>query len=270
MFTELGEGLKIKYYEHGIGNNKHVLFIHGLGSSSLIWRDIPQALSEKFHTISVDLIGFGKSDKPPELEYTIRYFSQFIKSFLRQIEINDKDRITIVGHSLGGYIAIDYAIENRDQIDKLILIDSSGMLSQPTPLLENYLSAALETDSILRYKKVTRVFEDLLAERTRLLPLFVDIFISTIGEIGAKHAFYSAFKNSTTTTIDLKRLKQIEDVPCLIIWGQNDNLIPIDHLKKFKDILKDAEVLTIQDAGHSPFVEKTAIVYEKLRTFLMK
>lgn len=268
MYTELGEGLKIRYDEHGKGNKRHVLFIHGLGSSSLVWRDIPQALSDHFHTISVDLIGFGKSDKPPELDYTIRYFSQFIKSFLRQIEINDKDKITLVGHSLGGYIVIEYAIENKEQIDKLVLIDSSGMLDQPTPLLEQYLSAALETDPILRYKKVTRVFEDLLAERTRLIPIFVDIFISTIGEQGAKHAFNSAFKNSTTTSIDLKRLKQIEDVPCLIIWGQSDYLIPPSHLTKFKEVLKDAKILMVNDAGHSPFVEKTAIVYEKLKTFL--
>ena len=74
------------------------------------------------------------------------------------------------------------------------MIDSSGMLKQPTPLLEQYLSAALETDPILRYKKVTRIFEDLLAERSRLLPVIPDIFIGTIGEPGAKHAFKSAYK----------------------------------------------------------------------------
>ncbi len=52
------------YYEYGKDKNKHVLFIHGLGSSSIVWRDIPQALSEHFHTITVDLIGFGGSVKP--------------------------------------------------------------------------------------------------------------------------------------------------------------------------------------------------------------
>ena len=270
MYVELGEGLKIKYYEHGKGNKRHILFIHGLGASSLVWRDIPQALSEQFHTIAVDLIGFGKSDKPPELEYTIRYFSQFIKSFLRQIEIKDNEKIIIIGHSLGGYIAAEYAIENKDQIDKLVLIDSSGMLNQPTPLLEQYLSAALENDPILRYKKITRVLEDLLAERSRLIPIYVDIFISTIGEPGAKHAFESAFINSTSTSIDFKRLKQIENIPCLIIWGHNDRLIPSSHAAQFKDILKNAEVILVNDAGHSPFAEKTAIVYEKIKAFLIE
>ena len=89
----------------------------------------------------------------PDEDYTIDYFSKFIKNFLRQIGIKAHDKITIIGHSLGGYIAIDYAIENKGQLEKLILIDSSGMLKQPTPLLEQYLAAALENDPILRYKK---------------------------------------------------------------------------------------------------------------------
>src|SRR5918995_6078177 len=107
------------YYEYGKEKNRHILFIHGLGSSSIVWRDIPQALSEQFHTICVDLIGFGGSDKPL-LNYTISYFSQFVKSFLSRIGINDSDKVTIIGHSLGGYIAAEYAIENKEQIEKLV------------------------------------------------------------------------------------------------------------------------------------------------------
>ena len=74
---------KIKYDEYGKNKQKHILFIHGLGSSSIVWRDIPEALSEHFHTISVDLIGFGGSDKP-KFDYTISYFSQFVKNFLEK------------------------------------------------------------------------------------------------------------------------------------------------------------------------------------------
>ena len=207
MYTEV-EGLKIYYTEFSKDKQRHLLFIHGLGSSSIAWGDMPEALSDHFHTIVVDLIGFGKSYKP-EADYTMSYFSQFIKNFLIQIGIQNENKITIIGHSLGGYVAIEYVMENKEKIDKLVLIDSSGMLHQPTPLLEQYLDAALETDFILRYKKVTRVFEDMLADRSRLLPVKADIFIGTIGESGAKHAFQSAFRNSTTISLDFKKLKQI-------------------------------------------------------------
>ena len=136
MYVELKEGFKIKYEEYGKDKQNHILFIHGLGSSLIVWRDIPQALSEYFHTISIDLIGFGESDKP-QLNYTISFFAEFVKNFLMHIGIKDTDKITIIGHSLGGYIAIEYALENRTHIEKLVLIDSSGMLEKPTPLLNN-------------------------------------------------------------------------------------------------------------------------------------
>ena len=268
MKVRLEDGFDIQYDEYGNKDKPiHILFIHGLGSSSIVWRDIPQALSENFHTIAVDLIGFGGSDKP-DLDYTISYFSHFIKSFLNQIGIRKSDKIVIIGHSLGGYIASEYAIENKEQIEKLVLIDSSGMLNRPTALLEQYLNAATETDRNLRHIKLKKVFESLLAQSFRLLPILVDLFISVIEKPGAKHAFESAFKNSTTTSITPERLEKIKSIPCLIIWGEKDNLIPINHINKFKEILKDAEIVIIADAGHSPFVEKTAIVYHKLFSFL--
>ena len=90
---------------------------------------------------AVDLIGFGLSDKPEKEEYyTIKGFSKFIVDFLGEIGIKEKEhkKISIVGHSLGGYIAAQVAIENKDLIEKLVLIDSSGLLEGPTPLLNEY------------------------------------------------------------------------------------------------------------------------------------
>jgi pimeloyl-ACP methyl ester carboxylesterase len=101
-----------------------------------------------------------------------------------------------------------------------------------------------------------------------LLPIVIDLFISRIERPGAKHAFESAFRNSTTSSISLESLEKIKDLPCLIIWGEKDNVIPFECADKFRQILRDAEVTKIEDAGHSPFVEKTAIVYQKILTFL--
>ena len=70
--------------DKGKTNSKPVLFIHGLGSSSLSWGDIPDALSEYSHTMAIDLIGFGQSEKP-KADYTIPYFGKFIKSTLPKI-----------------------------------------------------------------------------------------------------------------------------------------------------------------------------------------
>ena len=79
-------GHTILYSESKNREKRHVLFIHGLGASSFGWRDIPDALSEQFHTIALDLVGFGGSDKPQEADYTIKGFSKFIMDFLSAIE----------------------------------------------------------------------------------------------------------------------------------------------------------------------------------------
>src|SRR5215218_11492679 len=144
--------LKIRYLESendNVANQQqhHVLFIHGLGSSADRWLDIPDALSLYFHTIAIDLPGFGGSDKPSDMDYTIEAFSDIVRQFMDKIRITEEDqgnnkarKITLVGHSLGGYIASRIAAaDNSNFLDKLVLVDSSGNLEKPTPLLQQYL-----------------------------------------------------------------------------------------------------------------------------------
>jgi 2-hydroxy-6-oxonona-2,4-dienedioate hydrolase len=257
------KGSNIRYKEFGESrrSSEHLLFLHGLGSSSDRWIDIPEAFSRHCHTIAVDLIGFGGSDSP-ELNYTIKTFREFVLDFMRSIQIDD-GRTTVIGHSLGGYIAAEIAIENRSMINRLVLIDSSGMLDGPTPLLEEYLEAAISAS----HEKVKKVFEQLVAQSWRVIPILVDIFINRINRPGAKHAFESAFFNSTGTQIGLHRLKKIQDVPTLVIWGKSDNLIPIEHSKLFEETISNTSLEIVDDAGHAPFAEKPAIVSEMLHEF---
>ena len=85
---------------------------------------------------------------------------------------------------------------------------------------------------------------------------------------GAKHAFESAFHNSTKTQIGLDRLRKLQDVRTLIIWGRCDNLIPLKYSKPFTETIRNAYFEIIEDSGHAPFAEKPAIVCEILREFL--
>ena len=264
----LNNNIKMRYLESKKVDrisNRHILFIHGLGSSADRWLDIPDALSQYYHTIAVDLIGFGGSDKPENISYTIEKFAEFIIEFVNKIGLNGDDRkITVVGHSLGGYIAVEFAIRNIDRIEKLVLIDSSGFLRGPTPLLEQYLHTAQNPS----YDNARNVFEQMVSQPWRVLPAVINSFITRINSPGAKYAFESAYKNSTTTQIDLSSLKSIENIPTLIIWGNNDTLIPIEHSEPFKQVLKNYKVEKIEDAGHAPFAEKPAIICETLHTFL--
>ncbi|HXV88975.1 MAG TPA: alpha/beta hydrolase [Nitrososphaeraceae archaeon] len=264
----------LKSEKHNTSRKKNVLFIHGLGSSSDRWLDIPDALSRYYYPIvAVDLIGFGGSDKPVTVDYTIEYFSKFIRDFIdcKQIWRNDDDsddddsrKTIIVGHSLGGYIAAKVAMEDQDLIEKLVLIDSSGMLKKPTPLLEQYLNAALNPS----FENVKNVFEQMLGNPALLNPGIVDAFIKRINLVGAKYAFKSAFENSTKKYIELSELQRIENMPALIICGAADKLIPVSHSKQFNQVLKRSQLEIVENTGHAPFSEKPSIIFDLMRIFL--
>jgi 2-hydroxy-6-oxonona-2,4-dienedioate hydrolase len=263
----------LKSEKRNSSKKKNILFIHGLGSSSDRWWDIPDALSRYFHPIvAVDLIGFGGSDKPVTIDYTMEYFSKFIRDFIdcKQIWRNGDDsdddscKTILVGHSLGGYVAAKVAIEGQDLIEKLVLIDSSGMLKEPTPLLERYLDAALNPS----FENIRNVFEQMLGNPALLIPTLIDAFIKRINLSGAKYAFKSAFENSTRKYIESSELQRIENIPALIVCGAADKLIPVAHSIQFNKILKNSQLQIIENTGHAPFAEKPSMVFDIIRIFL--
>ena len=272
--------LKIRYLESYNDNfanqhQQHILFIHGLGSSSDRWQDIPDALSLYFHTIALDLPGFGGSDKPSDMDYTIEVFSDIVKDFIVKIGIAGKESgdskggTTLVGHSLGGYIASKIAAaDNGHFLDKLVLIDSSGNLKKPTPLLEQYLDAAMTPSK----EKVRKVFEQMVANPLIISDALVYSFIDRMNKPNAKYAFEASIRNSANTQIGIKILNKIGDkgIPTMILWGMEDKVIPTFHSQIFKEAIKDSTVTIIPRTGHAPFSEKPALVCEHLHRFLAR
>src|SRR5215217_2781368 len=113
-------GQKIHYLEAGSGPN--LILLHGLGGSSQAWQFNIGPLAEKFHVFVPDQIGFGKSDKPL-VNYRIRTYVDFLDQFCKQLKI---DRATLVGNSMGGWIAAIFAATYPDRVDKLVLADAAG------------------------------------------------------------------------------------------------------------------------------------------------
>lgn len=257
------DGLKLRYLESGKGKENHVLFIHGLGSAADRWMKIPDELSSDFHSIAIDLPGFGESDKPEKMTYAIEQFRDIITSFLTEIHINNEE-ISLIGHSLGGYIASEMAIQNKKNIGKLVLIDSSGMLEKPTTILEEYFQAAMNPTQ----ENVRKAFEKMVSDPKRIPQQLVDGFIHRINMPNAKHAFKSTLVNSATTQIGLERLRKLSDIPTLILWGANDRVIPLEHSKFFNESIEDSILEIIEDAGHAPFAEKPDQVCKLLKNFL--
>lgn len=269
--------LKIRYLESDKNDSEtrqHLLFIHGLGSSADRWLDIPDALSLYFHTVAIDLPGFGGSDKPSDMNYTIEAFSDIVREFIDKIKITEEDRgnnkartTTLVGHSLGGYVASRIAAtDNSNFLNKLVLVDSSGNLEEPTPLLDEYLDAAINPSK----EKVRKVFEQMVANPLLVSDVLVHGFIDRINRPGSKYAFESSLRNSANTQIGIKNLNRISEkgIPTLILWGMHDKVIPTQHSQIFKEAIKGSTVTLIPNTGHAPFTEKPALVCEYLHKFL--
>src|ERR1041385_2434018 len=113
-------GQKINYVEAGSGPT--VILFHGLGGSPQVWQFNIAALAEKYHVVVPDQIGFGKSDKPL-VNYRIRTYVDFLDQFCKQLGIT---RPTLIGNSMGGWIAAIYAATYPDRVDKLVLADAAG------------------------------------------------------------------------------------------------------------------------------------------------
>ena len=258
------DGIKTRYLEGGKTNPKSIVFIHGLGSSADRWLDIPLAMSLYYHTLAIDLPGFGMADKPQAgFTYSIVEFATFVSQMIRELKM-DAGKTALVGHSLGGYIAAEVALRHRSLVDKLVLVDTSGMLTGPTELLKRYLAAAMNPSR----ESVRPVLEEMVAHPSRIFDFLVDGFIYRMSLPGAKHAFKLAYENSVNTQIGSERLQGLSSVPTLIVWGKEDRLIPLNCQSIFQQAIKGSTIELIDDAGHAPFAEKPALVCELIHRFL--
>jgi pimeloyl-ACP methyl ester carboxylesterase len=120
-------GQSIHYYEAGQGPT--VILLHGLGANAGIWAANIGPLSAHYHVIAPDQIGFGHSDKPL-IDYKIATFVDFLYGFMQTQKIA---KATLVGNSLGGWIAVDFAIQHPEMVEKLVLVDAGGLSFDSAP-----------------------------------------------------------------------------------------------------------------------------------------
>jgi len=252
--TAVVYGLNIRYIEAGQGSA--VILLHGLGSVKEIWAANIGVLSAKYHVYALDQIGFGHSDKPL-LEYKISTFVDFLHGFMQSQNLS---KATLVGNSLGGWIAIDFAARHPEMVDKLVLVDSAG-LPFGKPLTVDLNPASLED------------------MRTLLNSIFYDRKMVT--EEFALQAFTNHVRNNDGYTIQRTLAgfaqNQFEDAklssihaPTLVVWGRQDELIPVSSGEKLRDGISGAKLVVYEQCGHVPQLEKPTEFNQAVIEFLGK
>ncbi len=240
------------------------LLLHGLGGSIDSWRKNIGEISRSFRVIVLDLPGFGKSDKP-RMNYTIKFYREFVFQFLKSLEIN---KTSIIGSSLGGHIAAEVALAHPHVVEKLVLISPAGALPfsfNGTAALEGYIK-------VIYAKSVQQVRQALFAVDDKSNDdeddnTYAQLVFQNISMPGAKDAFLSALKGSAQAPRLNSRLNRIQ-APTLLLWGKDDIVIPVRFIPPFIK-MKKCRIILLESCGHRPYVEKPQLFNKVVTDFLM-
>lgn len=252
------DGNKIRYLEYGESDD-HIVLIHGLGASAERWEFVIPEFSKHYNVIVPDLIGFGHSDKPL-VDYTTDFFTDFLGNFLHKLEIN---KTNIIGSSLGGQITAEFTSKNQDVIENLVLVSPSGIMKHSTPALDAYVMAALYPDLDV----AKNAFEMMSGSSRVINQKIIDDFVLRMKLPNAKMAFMSTLLGLKNAEVITKSLQKIS-VPSLIIWGEDDPVIPIKYADDFVSSIQDCRFYMMDNCGHTPYVDDPASFTKLVLDFL--
>ena len=259
------------------GSGPAILLIHGIGDNSTTWHGIQAKLAQRFTVIAPDLLGHGKSDKP-RADYSVAAYANGMRDLLSVLDI---ERVTIVGHSLGGGVAMQFAYQFPHLVERLILVSAGGvtkdvnvvfrwaslpMGSEALALLRlplvlpavqvagKVLGAALGTTGLGRdLPNVLRILDDLpeptaSAAFTRTLRAVVD------------------WRGQIVTMLDRCYLTQ--SVPVQIIWGTDDVVVPVSHARMAHAAMPGSQLEIFERSGHFPFHDDPDRFIEVVERFI--
>jgi len=252
------DGNKIRYLESG-NSEKTLVLIHGLGASAERWDQVIPLFADEFRVVVPDLVGFGYSDKPL-VDYTTEFFSEFLKKFFVASDIKKPN---LIGSSLGGQIVAEYATSHSDQIDKLVLVSPSGTMEKSTPALDAYIMAALYPNE----QSAKNAFELIEGAGHNVHEKIVNGFVERMRLPNAKLAFMSTLLGIKNSELIISKLQTIS-VPTLIIWGENDPVIPIHYADSFVSTIQDCRFFRMDGCGHTPYVQYPYAFASKVLEFL--
>lgn len=258
------------------GTGQAVLFIHGIGDDSSTWLDVLASLARDFTVIAPDLLGHGGSDKP-RADYSVAAYACGMRDLLATLDV---DRVSVVGHSLGGGVAMQFAYQFPERCERLVLVSSGGIGQAVHPLLR--LAAAPGTELVLPLLSVPPIPEALrwvagLLRATGGLGLGKDIgyALSKYARL-AESPSRQAFLRTLRAVVDwrgqvvnmLDRSYLTEGIPTMLVWGTQDHVVPTSHALLAHAAMPGSRLEIFDEAGHFPFHTSPQRFLVVLRDFL--
>ena len=263
-------GMQVHYRDQGVQSDSvPLILLHGMSSSLNTWDSVVFYLANHRRVISLDLPGFGLTGPSPENMYNFDYYNKFIDSFTRRLQLA---KFTLVGNSMGGSIAWNYALFNPAVVDKLVLIDAAGYPKRgesgslgfkiaSTPVINNILLFA--TPKALVRKSLETIYFD----QSRVTDAQVERFHDMAIREGNRAAALLIFKGSFGTFQFKGKIKEIK-TPTLVLWGEKDNLISVENAYQFNQDIKGSKLEVYPNVGHVPMEEVPERVAKSILGFI--
>jgi 2-hydroxy-6-oxonona-2,4-dienedioate hydrolase len=253
-------GQKIHYVEAGRGAQT-VILLHGLGGNSSNWTLNINALSAQYRVIVPDQLGFGKSDKPV-INYRVATYVDFLDRLYSQLKI---ERATLVGNSMGGWIAALYAVSHPERVERLVLVDAAGFAPPKDFDVKQLAGLNPSTREGMR-ELAKRVFYN---RELSTSDAAIDLMLTQRMTAGDGYTIQSLIESIARNEDMLDGKLSAIKLPTLIIWGREDGLVPLAEAgERFRREIPQAEFLVFDKCGHAPMVEKATEFNAALLKFL--
>ncbi|BBX00267.1 alpha/beta fold hydrolase [Mycolicibacterium moriokaense] len=257
-------GDRIAYRDEGRGDV--VLLIHGMGGSSKTWSGVIPLLAKRYRVIAPDLLGHGQSDKPRG-DYSVGAFAVVLRDLLDELGIK---KVTVVGHSLGGGIAMQFAHQHREYCDRMVLISSGGFGDDVGRVLRLLSLPGSEFVLPMVASRPAVAAGNLL----RALAGSAERFATKPALSNRDHR--RAFLRTLRSVVDfhgqavsaINRLCCSDDLPTLIISGDKDRVIPVEHAHAAHATLPNSRLHVLPGVHHHPPTEEPEKVADLIGEFL--
>ena len=259
------ESIHIHYKDTGPKEAPVLLLLHGFGSSLQTWDVWAEKLDKKYRVVRLDLPGFGLTGPSPSDDYSELNDLNTLTRFVDSLGITD---LSVVGHSMGGKIAWTFAAAHAERVKALVLMAPDGFPQAEAIGSKPYALPAIM--GVMKYSLpkyfVRKSIEPAFVDLNELDDKLVNRYHDMLRAPGVRAAIL-ARANQTIYTDPVPRLKQIK-APTLLIWGEEDKMIPSSNAKSYAAVLENSETVLIPKLGHLLHEEHAELGLAKVTEFL--
>lgn len=255
------------------GDGPPLVFLHGVLGSHRVWAHLAAEMSESHHVIAPDLFGHGGSAKPLA-DYSLGGHAGVVRDLLDNLGVRD---VTLVGHSLGGGIAMEFTYLFPERVRGLVLVASGGLGREVNMLLRAPTLPGAELLLPLMASGFARRQGNALARGLRMIGVKGSTDVAEawhgfeqLADSDSRRAFLSTIRSVVGP--DGQRVSAVGllprlQIPTLLVWGDKDRMIPLSHAREAVEQLPDARLVVFEGAGHFPHLDQPERFADLMRGF---